>query len=95
MLKLAAYVQTLLGRYNREEGQTMAEYAVILTVISSLVLLALVLLGTNITGVIVHVVELAGGRVTVVEAPPENIKVTRPADLELVAAALRARHPAS
>jgi 2-C-methyl-D-erythritol 4-phosphate cytidylyltransferase len=40
-------------------------------------------------------VELAGGRVTVVEAPPENIKVTRPADLELVAAALRARHPAS
>lgn len=52
MLKLAAYVQTLLGRYNREEGQTMAEYAVILTVISSLVLLALVLLGTNITGVI-------------------------------------------
>jgi Flp pilus assembly pilin Flp len=52
VLKLAAYVQTLLGRYNREEGQTMAEYAVILTVISSLVLLALVLLGTNITGVI-------------------------------------------
>lgn len=52
MLKLAAYVQTLLGRYNREEGQTMAEYAVILTVISALVLLALVLLGTNITTVI-------------------------------------------
>jgi Flp pilus assembly pilin Flp len=52
VLKLAAYVQTLLGRYNREEGQTMAEYAVILTVISALVLLALVLLGTNITTVI-------------------------------------------
>ena len=52
MLKLAAYVQTLLGRYNREEGQTMAEYAVILTVISILVLAALLLLGTNITTVI-------------------------------------------
>ena len=52
MLKLAAYVQTLLGRYNREEGQTMAEYAVILTVISALVLAALLLLGTNITAVI-------------------------------------------
>jgi Flp pilus assembly pilin Flp len=52
VLKLAAYVQTLLGRYNREEGQTMAEYAVILTVISALVLAALLLLGTNITTVI-------------------------------------------
>lgn len=53
MLKLAAYVQTLLGRFDRdEEGQTMAEYAVILTVISGLVILALGLLGTNITGVI-------------------------------------------
>jgi Flp pilus assembly pilin Flp len=52
VLKLAAYVQTLLGRYDREEGQTMAEYAVILTVISALVLVALLLLGTNITAVI-------------------------------------------
>ncbi len=53
VLKLAAYVQTLLGRFNdREEGQTMAEYAVILTVISALVLAALLLLGTNITAVI-------------------------------------------
>jgi Flp pilus assembly pilin Flp len=52
VLKLAAYVQTLLGRFDREEGQTMAEYAVILTVISALVLAALLLLGTNITAVI-------------------------------------------
>jgi 2-C-methyl-D-erythritol 4-phosphate cytidylyltransferase len=40
-------------------------------------------------------VEAAGGRVTVVEAPPENIKVTHPADLELVAAALLARAASS
>ena len=52
MLKLAAYVQTFLGRFDDEEGQTMAEYAVILTVISALVLAALLLLGTNITAVI-------------------------------------------
>jgi Flp pilus assembly pilin Flp len=53
VLKLAAYVQTLLGRFDRdEEGQTMAEYAVILSVISALVIAALLLLGTNITNVI-------------------------------------------
>ena len=60
MLKLAAYVQTLLGRCNREEGQTMAEYAVILTVISVLVLAALLLLGTNITSVINRIANSIG-----------------------------------
>jgi Flp pilus assembly pilin Flp len=60
VLKLAAYVQTLLGRYNREEGQTMAEYAVILTVITALVLAALLLLGTNITSVINRIADVIG-----------------------------------
>ena len=36
-------------------------------------------------------VEAAGGRVRVVEASPENLKVTRPADLAAVEAALAAR----
>jgi 2-C-methyl-D-erythritol 4-phosphate cytidylyltransferase len=36
-------------------------------------------------------VEATGGSVCVVEAPPENIKVTRPIDLELAEALLRAR----
>ena len=36
----------------RQEGQTMAEYAVILTVITAAVLAALVLLSGNITNVI-------------------------------------------
>jgi 2-C-methyl-D-erythritol 4-phosphate cytidylyltransferase len=36
-------------------------------------------------------VEAAGGSVRVVEAPPENIKVTRPVDLALAEALLRAR----
>jgi 2-C-methyl-D-erythritol 4-phosphate cytidylyltransferase len=38
-------------------------------------------------------VEAAGGAVRVVEAPPENVKVTRAVDLELAAAALRSRRP--
>jgi Flp pilus assembly pilin Flp len=58
VLKLAAYVQALLGGYNREEGQTMAEYAVILTVITALVLAALLLLGTNITAVINRIADV-------------------------------------
>jgi len=53
--KLAAYVQTLLGRLDREEGQTMAEYAVILSVITVAVLLALGLLATNIGSVITRI----------------------------------------
>jgi len=36
-------------------------------------------------------VEAAGGAVRVVEAPPDNLKVTRPLDLELAEALLRAR----
>jgi Flp pilus assembly pilin Flp len=52
VLKLAAYVQTFLGRFDREEGQTMAEYAVILSVITAVVLVALTLLSGNISNVI-------------------------------------------
>ena len=52
MLKLAAYVQSLLGRFEREEGQTMAEYAVILSVITVAVLAALLLLSGNVGNVI-------------------------------------------
>jgi Flp pilus assembly pilin Flp len=52
VLKLAAHVQTFLGRFDREEGQTMAEYAVILSVITAVVLVALTLLSGNIGNVI-------------------------------------------
>jgi Flp pilus assembly pilin Flp len=52
VLKLAAYVQTLFGRFDREEGQTMAEYAVILSVIALAVLVALGLLSGNISTVL-------------------------------------------
>jgi Flp pilus assembly pilin Flp len=59
VLKLAAYVQTLLGGVNlrREEGQTMAEYAVILSVITVAVLAAILLLGNKIAPVIGRVAD--------------------------------------
>jgi Flp pilus assembly pilin Flp len=56
MLKLAVYVQTFLGRLEhqleRQEGQTMAEYAVILTLIAAAVITALTLLRNQILGVL-------------------------------------------
>jgi Flp pilus assembly pilin Flp len=52
VLKLAAYVQTFLGRFDREEGQTMAEYAVILSVITAAVITLLLLLSGNIGNVV-------------------------------------------
>jgi Flp pilus assembly pilin Flp len=50
MLLYAAALSRLVAR--REDGQTMAEYAVILTVIAAAVLGALLILSGNITGVL-------------------------------------------
>jgi Flp pilus assembly pilin Flp len=58
MLKLAAHTQTFRGRPDREDGQTMAEYAVILAVITVLVLAALTLLSGNITSVISRIADV-------------------------------------
>ena len=41
-------VQTWLARAEREDGQTMAEYAVVLAVVTLLVIGAITLLSTNI-----------------------------------------------
>ena len=49
---MVLYTRYLARRFAREDGQTMAEYAVILSVISALVIAALLLLGGNITNVI-------------------------------------------
>jgi Flp pilus assembly pilin Flp len=46
MLELYTKLQP---RLNREEGQTMAEYAIVLAVISIGIILALTLLGSNIS----------------------------------------------
>jgi len=56
VLKLSAYVQNLFARFEREEGQTMAEYGVILAVISGGIVLALTALSGGIQGAISNVV---------------------------------------
>jgi Flp pilus assembly pilin Flp len=58
MDKLAARAQTFLSRFRRSDGQTMAEYAVILGVITGVILLALVLLSGNIGSVLNRVADL-------------------------------------
>ena len=42
------FAQKLFARFRREEGQTMAEYAVVLAVVTLLVIGAITLLSTNI-----------------------------------------------
>ena len=61
MLKLAAYAQTFLYRFDREDGQTMAEYGVILAVITGGIVLALGLLSGGIQTAINNVVKTLGG----------------------------------
>ena len=48
MLHGYTHVQTWLARAEREDGQTMAEYAVVLAVVTLLVIGAITLLSTNI-----------------------------------------------
>ena len=48
MLHAYTHVQTWLARAEREDGQTMAEYAVVLAVVALLVIGAITLLSTNI-----------------------------------------------
>ena len=50
MLKLSAYVQNLFFRVKEEEGQTMAEYGVVLAVITLGVILAIGALALAISG---------------------------------------------
>ena len=54
MLKLFSFVQTL----EREEGQTMAEYGVVLAVITLAVIAAITLLGGNVSNAISNVANL-------------------------------------
>jgi Flp pilus assembly pilin Flp len=50
VLKLFTYVQAFAaGLRDREEGQTMAEYAVVLAVVTALVIGAITLLSGNIS----------------------------------------------
>ncbi len=48
MLNAYTHVQTWIARARRDDGQTMAEYAVVLAVVTLLVIGAISLLSTNI-----------------------------------------------
>ena len=48
MLTIHTFAQKLFARVRRDEGQTMAEYAVVLAVVTLLVIGAITLLSTNI-----------------------------------------------
>ena len=61
MLKLTAFVQSLFARFEGEEGQTMAEYGVILAVITVGIVAALGLLSGGIQTAITNVVHTLGG----------------------------------
>jgi Flp pilus assembly pilin Flp len=58
MAQLAAAAKRFVHRLHRHEGQTMAEYAVILTLITAASLAALLLLSGNITTVIGRIADL-------------------------------------
>jgi Flp pilus assembly pilin Flp len=48
---LSQFVSSLMLRAQREEGQTMAEYAILVTVIAVVVLAAAILLGSSISSI--------------------------------------------
>jgi Flp pilus assembly pilin Flp len=61
--KLFAYAQTLVAETldslrSREEGQTMAEYAVVLAVVTALVIGAITLLSGNVQNAVTNVANL-------------------------------------
>ncbi len=60
MLKAFTYVQSIVanGSLRREEGQTMAEYAVVLAVVTALVIGAITLLSGNIQNAVTNVANL-------------------------------------
>lgn len=63
MLKLFAYAQVFAvesvdALRKREQGQTMAEYAVVLAVVTLLVIGAITLLSTNVKNAITNVANL-------------------------------------
>jgi len=64
LLKLSAFPQAYTDATElrkREEGQTMAEYAVMLSVITLAVITAIALLSTNIVNVITSVADVLPG----------------------------------
>jgi pilus assembly protein Flp/PilA len=57
MLKFYVSIQSRLAELRDEEGQTMAEYGVVLAVITVGIIVALTALGTGISGALDSVVD--------------------------------------
>ena len=55
---MRTFVARLFAAFRREEGQTMAEYAVVLAVVTLLVIGAITLLSTNIGNEITKVADI-------------------------------------
>ena len=60
MLKLFVAVQSKLAELRNEEGQTMAEYGVVLAVITLAIVATLTVLGTTIDSKIAEVLKALG-----------------------------------
>jgi Flp pilus assembly pilin Flp len=58
---MQAYIQYWVNKLNREDGQTMAEYGVVLAVIALGVVVALGLLSDSISNAIQSVIGYLGG----------------------------------
>lgn len=58
MLQLYTFGQTQIARLRRDEGQTMAEYAVVLAVVTIVVIVAIGLLSTAISSKIGEVTNI-------------------------------------
>jgi pilus assembly protein Flp/PilA len=50
MINLYDLVTIFAARFRREQGQTMAEYGILIAVIAIIVVLAATLLGSNLSG---------------------------------------------
>jgi Flp pilus assembly pilin Flp len=61
MLKFLVQAQTAAAALQREDGQTMAEYGVVLAVITLLVIGAITLLSTRVQGAITAVAGILPG----------------------------------
>jgi Flp pilus assembly pilin Flp len=61
MLHLNTYLTTLALRLRREEGQTMAEYGVVLAVVCAATVAIFIALRGGITSAIQEVIDVLGG----------------------------------
>ena len=65
------WLKNFLGKFSREEGQGLVEYALILVLIAIIVIAALEATGTSITGIFNKITTALGGTAPTA-VPPAN-----------------------